>query len=308
MTEQSRSSEEEPDFAPVDSDGFIDAVLEQAESTVAVRRRRRMLEQRNARRDTDATVVTEAVDMIDGQVLAAPTSDKIVEIIETDEIVVDLTDGAEPTPEPGTKPVKAEPSKTELKAKPPKTKQLKAKPPKTKPVKAKQLKKPVSKRDPRPAKTEPSLVETKARPELPIAPTPEREAATAALRSAVADSTPPPDRAPAARASAPVVDFRGVVAPSAPVARRGRPLRRWRRSFREYMIRRGSGASRVPLTTRWRKARLRRTRERRRAATLAALQGQDPTEVRVNEPGMLGYIAAVAVIAALAVVLLVVLL
>ena len=237
-----------------------------------------MLEQRNARREPEA-----AVDMIDGEVLAAASSD---------EIVVDLTDGAEPAPEAKTEPVKTKPAK----AKPLKSKQLKAKQPAGKP-------------DPRPAKTESaSLVETKAHVDPPSAPTPEREAATASLQAAVAGSTPPPNRAPAPRASAPVVDFRGVVTPPVQVARRGRPLRRLRRSFREYMIRRGSGAPRVPLITRWRKARLRRTREQRRAATLAALQGQDPTEVRVSEPSMAGYVAAVVAVAVLAVVVLVVLL
>lgn len=245
VTDKSRSSEDESEFAPVDSDGFIDAVLEQAESTVAVRRRRRMLEQRSARRVPEV-----AVDMIDGEVLAAA---------ESDEIVVDLTDDAQPAPEP-------------------------------------------------PTNVEPSLVETKAHTDPPSAPTPERKAATASLQAAVADSTPPPNRAPVAPASAPVVDFRGVVAPSAPVVRRGRSLRRLRHSFREYMIRRGSGAPRLPLITRWRKARLRRTREQRRAATLAALQGQDPTEVRVSEPSMAGYVAAVVVVAVLAVVVLIVLL
>lgn len=212
MTDRSRSSEDKVEFAPVDSDGFIDAVLEQAESTVAVRRRR-MLEQRNARRQPEVVV-----DMIDGEVLAAAPSD---------EIVVDLTDDADPAPEAKTKPAKAK---------------------------------------------------------------------------------PPPNRAPAARASAPVVDFRGVVTSPVQVTRRGRPLRRLRRSFREYMIRRGSGAPGVPLITRWRKARLRRTREQRRAATLAALQGQDPTEVRVSKSSMAGYVAAVVVVAVLAVVVLVVLL
>jgi len=288
VTEESRAAKEvEVIETSVESDGFIDAVLEVAESNVAVRRRRMELEHRNAKRDgnakRDRTVSPSsdvAIDMIDGEALAQPTTDQ-------GELVVDLTDNADPAPVAKAKSRSAATAKAKTKPQPKPRAQTEAKAvtvPATQPS------------APKPAKP------AKSAPAPSPSPAADRIEAAASLQAAVADSSPTPNRA-----VTPVVDFRSVAAAPVAVKRRGRSLRKLRREVREYMIRRGRGAARPSLAARWRQARLRKTRAQRRAATQAALLGEQSAETAVAEPSVAGYVVAVLAIAAIVVVVLLVL-
>ena len=148
-------------------------------------------------------------------------------------------------------------------------------------------------------------VEASPSPEPAPESAPESAAEPAPVRTQPAEIQP----AAASRAVTPIVDYRRTAEVAPRPKRRSRPLRRLRRALREYSIRRSSGAkNRMPLRSRWRKARLRRMRAQRRAATQAALLGQDPDDITIDEPNVVGYAAAVLLLAAIVVVALVVLL
>ncbi len=163
-----------------------------------------------------------------------------------------------------------------------------------------------------PAAPEPvAELEPAAEVEAPPAPEPVAESEPAAEVEAPAVPEPVAELPSAVAPIAAQVQPAAVVEYQRPapvqVKRRRHRLRRARHDFREFMIRRGGGAPRVSLLARWRRARLRRQRLRRNAATQAALMGYGPD---TTAPGgsVFGYVAAVAFVAVVAVVLFVILL